>query len=130
MNVTQNDKKYGIHMKRFMLTHRCETKNTGSLTSRSSLIYILGKKMIMKKLDKQRLDELLFAAQESSISGVQQMLLDGLSVNSTNENGVTPLMRASAYGKDEMVRFLIERGAKLDARDKDGLDALLMSSIN
>ena len=42
----------------------------------------------------------------------------GADVNAVNEAGLTALHGAASNGADDIVRFLAERGAKLDARDK------------
>jgi ankyrin repeat protein len=48
----------------------------------------------------------------------------GLDVNDTNSMGVTPLMGAANRGSDDIIRFLVEKGARLDARDNEGRNAL------
>lgn len=50
-----------------------------------------------------------------------RLLLDAnnISVNSKNEHGRTPLMRAAEKGDIEIVELLIRRGAWIDARDKE-----------
>jgi uncharacterized protein len=49
-----------------------------------------------------------------------RLLLDlGADVNGANDQGMTPLMGAAHRGASEQeIRMLVERGAKLDARDK------------
>jgi hypothetical protein len=54
---------------------------------------------------------------------VARMLLDlGLDPNSANRDGRTPLMGAAHKGRNEIVQLLVDRGAKLDARDKGSRD--------
>ena len=45
-------------------------------------------------------------------------------VDSTNENGRTPLMLAASLGNNPLVQLLLARGAKVDAVDNDGKTAL------
>ena len=51
------------------------------------------------------------------------MLLDlGLDPNSRNREGRTPLMGAALKGRNEVVQLLVDRGARLDARDGGSRD--------
>ena len=52
-----------------------------------------------------------------------KMLLDlGLDPNSANRDGRTPLMGAALKGRNEVVQLLVDRGAKLETRDKGSRD--------
>jgi ankyrin repeat protein len=52
-----------------------------------------------------------------------RMLLDlGLDPNSANQEGRTPLMGAALKGRTEVIQLLVDRGAKLDARDRGSRD--------
>jgi ankyrin repeat protein len=52
-----------------------------------------------------------------------RMLLDlGLDPNSANQEGRTPLMGAALKGRTEVIQLLVERGAKLDTRDRGSRD--------
>ncbi len=48
----------------------------------------------------------------------------GNDVNAVNTMGLTALMGAANRGSDDIITFLVEKGAKLDARDKEGRTAL------
>ena len=51
------------------------------------------------------------------------MLLDlGLDPNSANQNGRTPLMGAALKGRNAVVQLLVDRGARLETRDKGSRD--------
>jgi ankyrin repeat protein len=43
----------------------------------------------------------------------------GLSVNDVNSMGVTAVMGAANRGSDEIIQFLVDKGAKLDVQDKE-----------
>jgi hypothetical protein len=43
-----------------------------------------------------------------------------MSVNDANSMGITALMGAANRGSDEIIEFLVSKGAKLDAKDKEG----------
>jgi uncharacterized protein len=52
-----------------------------------------------------------------------KMLLDlGLNPNSANQDGRTPLMGAAHKGRPESIQLLVDRGAKLETRDKGSRD--------
>jgi ankyrin repeat protein len=52
-----------------------------------------------------------------------RMLLDlGLDPNSANQEGRTPLMGAALKGRTEVIQLLVDRGAKLDTRDRGSRD--------
>lgn len=48
----------------------------------------------------------------------------GMDVNAVNSMGLTALMGAANNGSDDIIRFLVENGAKLDPKDKEGRSAL------
>jgi ankyrin repeat protein len=60
-----------------------------------------------------------------------KLLLDlGLDPNGANEDGRTPLMVAAAKGRPEVIQLLVDRGAKLETRDKGSRDTeTLVSKI-
>jgi len=48
----------------------------------------------------------------------------GLDVNAVNSMGLTALMGAANRGSDDILRFLVEKGARLDPTDNEGRSAL------
>jgi ankyrin repeat protein len=60
-----------------------------------------------------------------------KFLLDlGLDPNGGNNDGRTPLMVAAAKGRTEVIQMLVDRGARLDTRDKGNRDTeTLVSTI-
>ena len=48
----------------------------------------------------------------------------GNDVNAVNSMGLTALMGAANRGSDDIIRFLVEKGARLDLKDKEGRTAL------
>ena len=44
----------------------------------------------------------------------------GMDVNAINSMGLTALHGAANRGSDDIIRFLVEKGAKLDVKDKEG----------
>ena len=43
-----------------------------------------------------------------------------MDVNAVNEMGLTAVHAAANEGSDEIIEFLVEKGAKLDVKDKEG----------
>ena len=61
------------------------------------------------------------AAEEKNALEAAKLLLDlGADVNAANEAGQTSLHAAAAIGANGVVRFLVERGARLDAKTQTG----------
>jgi uncharacterized protein len=48
----------------------------------------------------------------------------GLGVNDVNSMGITALMGAANRGSDDIIEWLVEKGAKLDVKDNEGRTAL------
>jgi ankyrin repeat protein len=49
----------------------------------------------------------------------------GMDVNDANSMGITPVMGAANRGSDDIIEFLVSKGAKLDAKDKEGRTPLV-----
>jgi ankyrin repeat protein len=59
---------------------------------------------------------------EENVQAVRMLLDLGLDPNAANEEGRTSLMVAAFKGRNEVVQMLVDRGAKLDTRDKGNRD--------
>jgi len=58
-----------------------------------------------------------------------KMLLDlGLDPNGANNDGRTPLMGAALKGRNDVIQLLVDRGAKLETRDKGSRDTDKLAS--
>jgi ankyrin repeat protein len=44
----------------------------------------------------------------------------GMSVNDVNSMGITALMGAANRGSDDIIEWLVEKGARLDVKDNEG----------
>jgi len=51
-------------------------------------------------------------------------LLYKANVNQPDSNGVTPLIKAASLGRADMVKSLLDNGAKIDTKGPDGFTAL------
>jgi ankyrin repeat protein len=60
------------------------------------------------------------AGEADTIEAMQLCLKRGADVNAFNTNGQTALHVAAGRGTDTVVKFLVEHGAELDIKDKDG----------
>jgi ankyrin repeat protein len=60
------------------------------------------------------------ATEADALEALKLLLDTPLDVNGSNANGVTALHNAAGRGADELVKLLLEKGAKLDAKDKLG----------
>ena len=70
-------------------------------------------------------DSLMLAAYENGTLPVLQSLLDNeAEVNGTDNEGHTALMAAAVRGNDDVMQYLIRRGANFKAVDKNGLSVL------
>jgi ankyrin repeat protein len=58
--------------------------------------------------------------EEQALETVKILTELGLDVNSETDTGETPLHGAASRGADSIVKYLAEKGAKLDAKNKDG----------
>jgi hypothetical protein len=57
--------------------------------------------------------------EQNTIDAMTLLLAKGADVNAVNDNGESALHIAVTRG-DALVRFLVEKGAKLDLKDKSG----------
>jgi len=70
------------------------------------------------------------AVSDGSMQSVQLMLLRGADVNYGDTNGITPLMVAARYtyrAGVEMTKFLLDKGAVVNAKSKKGSTALMFA---
>lgn len=72
--------------------------------------------------------ELMNAAKNGDIVGVQKIIDRGADVNQQNNKGKTALMFAASEGHEDIVQFLIDHGAKVDIADEYGTTALIVAS--
>jgi hypothetical protein len=62
-----------------------------------------------------------------SLAALTVLLAAPLDINAANANGQTALHNAAARGSDPIVKLLIEKGAKLDAKDRLGRQPIDMA---
>jgi len=90
-----------------------------------------GSRTNFERLTKADTNTLMLYSAISQDTDILQALIDiGLDINSANKAGYTPLMFASAYNKPEMVKFLIDNGADINAKAYiQDLNALHIASL-
>src|SRR5205085_5939900 len=67
---------------------------------------------------------------KENFEAIKMLVYLGLDVNAANRDGRTPLMGAALKGRNEVVQFLVDHGAKLDARDRGSRDTDTVVSVN
>lgn len=65
-------------------------------------------------------DQTYDEGQKNLLEAVKLCFELGMSVNDANSMGITAVMGAANRGSDEIIEFLVSKGAKLDAQDKEG----------
>jgi uncharacterized protein len=65
---------------------------------------------------------------KENFEAVKMLVYLGLDVNAANRDGRTPLMGAAIKGRNDVVQFLVDHGAKLDQRDGGSRDTNTASS--
>ena len=73
---------------------------------------------------------LVRAAEDGKAELCSQLIKNGATVNSTDEDSWGPLMFAAENGHDLCARVLLENGAAVDAQNKKGWTALMYSAQN
>ncbi len=66
------------------------------------------------------------AASDGDMSAVQTFMSAGISVNSQDEHGYSPLHAAVSYGHVELIQFLLSQGADIHIVDEEGDCPLLI----
>jgi ankyrin repeat protein len=67
---------------------------------------------------------------KANLETVKYLLDLGLDPNAANGDGRTPLMGAALKGRNEVVQLLVDRGARLEQRDKGSRDTDTVVSVN
>jgi ankyrin repeat protein len=60
------------------------------------------------------------ATEEDALAALELLVNASIDVNATNANGQTALHNAAARGSDAIVKYLVDKGAALDVKDKQG----------
>jgi len=68
-------------------------------------------------------------SKEENVEAIRMLLDLGLDPNHANNEGRTPLMGAALKGRNDAVRLLVERGARLETRDRGSRDTEDAGSI-
>ena len=70
------------------------------------------------------------AIKSNDINKVRMLLLNGKEIDTTDEEGMTPLMWAAQAQLPEMVELLLEMGANPKLKDNLGYDAMGIACFN
>lgn len=104
-----------ITVMRLLLQHKADP-HIGTFAGTSPLMIAAGVNWVFS----QTYDE----GQANRLEAVKLCYELGMDVNQTNSMGLTALMGAANNGSDDIIRFLVEKGARLDPKDKEGRSAL------
>ena len=69
------------------------------------------------------------AIAKGDIETVKKFIEYGADVNQT-QNGMTPLMTAARYNRVDILKYLLEKGAEIDAKDERGNNALKYATLS
>lgn len=69
------------------------------------------------------------AISKGDLETVKKFIEYGADVNETT-NGTTPLMLAARYNRVEIIKLLLDKGARLETKDEKGFTALKYAEIS
>jgi ankyrin repeat protein len=70
------------------------------------------------------------ASAKGDVAAIKQNLAAGTDINAKQSaDGSTPLMVAALFGQTEAAQFLVQKGAKTDARNNEGATALHLAAF-
>jgi ankyrin repeat protein len=104
-----------VTVMRLLLQHKADP-HIGTFAGTSPLMIAAGVNWVFA----QTYDE----GQAARLEAVKLCHELGMDVNQQNSMGLTALMGAANNGSDDIIRFLVEKGAKLELKDKEGRSAL------
>ncbi len=76
-----------------------------------------------------KVNSFCIAIAKGDFDTVKKMIEFGENVNKVS-NGKTPLMYAARYNRVEIINLLLENGAEVDVKDKDGRKAIDYAKIS
>ena len=73
--------------------------------------------------------DLFKCAVEGDLEGLKKIIeVENFDINKTDKDGWTALHHSCKNGKTQVVLYLLKRGAKIDAKNKDGRTPLHLAS--
>jgi ankyrin repeat protein len=98
---------------------------------KSLVVLILLSTVVISSADARDLNSQLFKAiNNHNIAQVRQLVMGGVNVNCPGINRTTPLIAASYSGETDIARYLLLKGANIEARDSLGRTALIAGALN
>jgi len=104
-----------VDVMRMLLAHGADPK-TPAFAGTTALMAAAGVNWVV--------DQTTDAGPAARLEAVKMCYDLGMNVNDVNSMGITALMGAANRGSDDIIEFLVSKGAKLDAKDNEGRTAL------
>jgi ankyrin repeat protein len=83
---------------------------------------------LIEKTKRRKINRLFHAVFLGDIKIVEKILDEGIDVNITNKDGITPLITAVKNGYTNIVKLLIEKGANVNVKDNNGDPIILLAT--
>ncbi len=100
-----------LDVMRMLLAHGADPKIT-AFAGTNALMAAAGVNWVV--------DQTTDAGPAARLEAVKMCYDLGIDVNATNSMGITAVMGAANRGSDDIIEFLVSKGAKLDAKDNEG----------
>ena len=78
----------------------------------------------------RRSSPIVIAADVGNANVVEMLLANGANINDTDEQGLTPLMKASLYNYTNIIELLLSRGVDIHEQNTNGATAILYASLH
>ncbi|WP_455198591.1 ankyrin repeat domain-containing protein [Kaarinaea lacus] len=98
------------------------------MNPRSVLITVILAVFLLSACSREYNTELMSAAKNGDVIGVQKIIDRGADVNQQSNKGKTALMFAASEGHRDVAQLLIDHGAKVNIADHYGTTALIVGS--
>ncbi len=82
----------------------------------------------LRTIHKSRKNDFYLAIKNGNIEQLGELLRSGRDVNARTPEKATPLMAAAVHNNPNVVDFLLDQGAMIDAVDRDGYSALMIAA--
>ena len=78
----------------------------------------------------RRSSPIVIACDVGNANVVEMLLANGANINDTDEQGLTPLMKASLYNYTNIIELLLSKGVDIHDQNMNGATAILYASLH